>query len=268
MQTGWVKFHRKIIDSRVFARAELLKLWCLCLALANHTDKWVDVNGVISPVRVKRGQFITGRFSLHDLYYPKKSDSNKNPRTVWRWLKELEKWQNLTMETSKRFTLVTICNYGIYQGEAGGDVQANVPLVSHRCPTDVQPVSTTKNDKNEENEKNEKKDASCPEPPQADGPGPPALTEFVFPVVDKDVDTWTLPAAKLAEYKSTYSHLDVEFAIGEALQWIRDNPANRKTPQGMTRYLGGWLKRSQNSRHGARSRRGAIGDDTRPTEPI
>ncbi len=112
---GWVKLHRKSIDSRVFARLELWKLWCLCLVLANHRDKWTEEERVLSPVLVKRGQFITGQFALHKAYYPKRRKSDKSSRTVWRWLRELEKWENLTITTTARFSIVTVCNYGIYQ---------------------------------------------------------------------------------------------------------------------------------------------------------
>jgi hypothetical protein len=159
---GWVKLYRKSIDSRVFARPELWKLWSLCLILANHRDKWVEEERVLSPVLVKRGQFITGQFALHKAYYPKKTKSDKSSRTVWRWLKELEKWENLTVETSKRFSVVTICNYSRYQDVPGDDVKQDVEQVSNKCRTGVEQVSTTKNDKNVKNDKKKKPPLSPP----------------------------------------------------------------------------------------------------------
>ena len=145
MERGWVKLWRKTMDSVVFADPELFKLFCLCLLNANHEDRWVHIEGLAEPIRVLRGQFITGRFALHADYYPKKRKSNKSPRTVWRWLHILKNLEKLTLETSSRFTLVTLCHWSTYQDDTRDNVQVDVQPVSSRCPAGVQPVSTNKN---------------------------------------------------------------------------------------------------------------------------
>ncbi len=176
---GWVKLHRKSIDSRVFARPELWKLWCLCLILANYRDQWAEVPGVLSPVLVKRGQFITGRFQLHSAYYPKRRKTDKSPSTVWRWLAELEKWENLHIKTHKRFTLVTICNYSTYQAASGENEQQNEPLVNNRCTTGEQPVHTTKKEE-ESKEGKEGKEETPLNPPRGKVGFDPLKAELPF----------------------------------------------------------------------------------------
>lgn len=71
---------------------------------------------------------------------------------------------------------------------------------------------------------------------------------FTFPVIapDSKPKTWTLPAAKLAEYRQTFSGLNVEAELAKAVQWCRDNPKKRKTAGGMMRFCFGWLERNQN----------------------
>lgn len=68
---------------------------------------------------------------------------------------------------------------------------------------------------------------------------------FVFPTVGDD-KVWHLRQSKVAEYRQTFPALDVEGEIRAARQWCVDNAAKRKTARGMTKFLFGWLERSQN----------------------
>ncbi len=70
---------------------------------------------------------------------------------------------------------------------------------------------------------------------------PPVL---VFPCVGT-VKEWFLFPSKLAEYREAYPGIDVLAECKKALQWCRDNTKNRKTAQGMPKFLGGWLGRNQ-----------------------
>jgi hypothetical protein len=86
-------------------------------------------------------------------------------------------------------------------------------------------------------------------PPAPGTPGPAAEADPVvltFPTVGRGAAVWHLRASKLAEYRDSFPAVDVLAECRRALQWVRDNPRNRKTRQGMTRYLGNWLGKSQN----------------------
>ena len=152
---NWIKLHRKILVSRVFANPDLFKLWCLCLLHANYKNGWVQVDGITSPVEVRRGQFITGRLALHKAYYPRRRASNKSSSTVWRWLETLQKMGNLRIETHNKFSIVTIVNYDVYQTV---DLR-NEHQMNNRCTTDEQEMHTNKKDKKV---KKVKKKSSCP----------------------------------------------------------------------------------------------------------
>lgn len=176
MDGGWVCLHRKICRSAVFQDAELLKLWVLCLALANHEDAWVPVDGNKLPVLVKRGQFITGRDALHAEFYPKKvgakklrSGPKKAPRTVWRWLKMLETLGNVTIDASSKYSLVTVVNYRTYNDKPVASVQVNGQQVSSTCPADDQQVSSTCP---QTTTKNKKEQDPIPLPPSLAGTPP------------------------------------------------------------------------------------------------
>ena len=62
-RAGYVFLHRKLIDSRVFQNAELLKVFIWCLLKANHKGAWVSIKTGRgeTEVYIKTGQFIFGR---------------------------------------------------------------------------------------------------------------------------------------------------------------------------------------------------------------
>jgi hypothetical protein len=152
INAGWIKLHRRSMDSAVWSDPDLWRTWTCCLMLANHKPAWVKVSGLAVPVRVEAGQFITGRFEFHAAMYPKKKKSNPCDRTTWRWLQTLQDMQNVVIKTSNKFSTITVINWATYQNESGVNVQQNVQHVSSTCPADVQHVSTNNNEENEEKE--------------------------------------------------------------------------------------------------------------------
>ena len=69
MDDTWLKLWRKLIKSPVFQDEGLLKLWILCLCKASHKKTHVKVDGIVKPITLEAGQFITGRFKLHGNYH-------------------------------------------------------------------------------------------------------------------------------------------------------------------------------------------------------
>lgn len=53
--------------------------------------------------------------------------------------------------------------------------------------------------------------------------------------------------SKAAEYRATFTGIDVNSELLKAAQWLRDNASRRKTAKGLPRFLFGWLERAQNS---------------------
>lgn len=148
MNNGWIKLHRKIEDSQVFADPNLLKLWVLCLLSANHKEGWFDVDGIIEPIQIVAGQFITGRFSLHKAYYPRKKKQNVSALTLWRWLEKLEKIGNLKIESNNKYSIVTIMNWDTYQNAVARPEQQPEQQLNNSRTTDEQQLNTNKNEEN------------------------------------------------------------------------------------------------------------------------
>lgn len=102
-----------------------------------------------------------------------------------------------------------------------------------------------------EREEETEEEGECAEPSRttASTPQPPPDDPVVmaFPMVGKPGEPeWPLHESKVAEWRESFPHLDVMAALRAARQWLRDNPARRKTDKGMAKFLGGWLARDQN----------------------
>lgn len=89
----------------------------------------------------------------------------------------------------------------------------------------------------------EEPNGSCTEPdePAAVPEGEPPVLEFTC---QKHGQTWPLSPQKLAEWEESYPAVDVLGELRKARQWLVDNPTKRKTPRGMTAFLGRWLARA------------------------
>ena len=133
---GWIKLHRKFLEWEWFDTDNMVKLFIYLLLSANHTpQKWRGET-------IGRGQILTGRQRLSE----KLRISERNIRTC---LSRLEKTGELTIKTTSKYSIITLCNYDTYQTEKLlTDQQSDQQPTSNRPATDQQPT-TNKNDKKE-----------------------------------------------------------------------------------------------------------------------
>ena len=106
MSDGWIKLHRKLIDSSVFDNPKLLKTWIWCLCKASHTEHEAIVGKQV--VKLQEGQFIFGRLKAAEAL-------NMNDRTVYDYMKMLQSLEMININSNNKFSVVTIVNWGFYQ---------------------------------------------------------------------------------------------------------------------------------------------------------
>lgn len=135
---GWIKLHRKILDSTIFDNADLLKVWIWCLLKATHDD-YTQLVG-LQVVELSKGQFITGRFKGAE-------ELKLNPSTFYKYLKVLEKLNMIDLNSNNKMTIVTIVNWGKYQLDENETCQQN----NNNVTTKEQQSNTNKNIKNNKN---------------------------------------------------------------------------------------------------------------------
>jgi DNA-binding transcriptional MerR regulator len=130
--TGWIKIHRKFLDWEWFNKSEAVHLFMYLVLKANHKDgQWQGID-------IKKGQFVTsfGKIS---------SDTGISLQTIRTLLKKFEKTNEINIQTTNKFTIVTLCKYECYQQE---NEPTNTQLTNEQQTTNNQ-LTTNKNDKNE-----------------------------------------------------------------------------------------------------------------------
>lgn len=141
---GWIKLYRKTRQSFVWTDANQLKLWLLILMKASHEGNRFLFNG--QQVDVSSGQFVTGRDALaFEFNEGVKRDHRIVARTLWRWIKQFEKEQMLSIKSTPQYSVITVIEWSTYQD---GDHQVSIDR-----PSSVHHLSTIKNAKNAKNAK-------------------------------------------------------------------------------------------------------------------
>jgi hypothetical protein len=138
---GWVKFHRRFLDSDLWLSEPFTKgqAWVDLFSIANHKNGFIRVRG--NRVEVKRGQVGWSQVRLAKRW---KWSRGK----VRRFLDELEDIDKKIVQQKTRITtLINIIKYELYQAD---DTTGNT--------TDGQQTDNRRyTNKNEKNEKNNKK---------------------------------------------------------------------------------------------------------------
>ena len=103
--SGWVKLHRKALSSAVWANQDLWRFWSWCLMKAAYKPGVTLVKFL--PVRLEPGQFVFSRARAA-------KETGLSERTVRTCLHSLASLENVTIQTTNTFSLITITNWAGY----------------------------------------------------------------------------------------------------------------------------------------------------------
>ena len=135
---GWVKIHRKLLDSQYGKNLELIGLFTALLLKANHKKGFTADGTEIQP-----GQFMTSHVALA-------KEFKMNRSTLRRKLIMLENAHQIEQRSNRQNTIITVVNWHRYQV----DEHQNEQRVNNACTTSEQRVNTNKNDNNNKNNNN------------------------------------------------------------------------------------------------------------------
>jgi hypothetical protein len=138
MANGWVKIHRKLLESLFYKDSHVVHIWVHLLLNATHKPIKALFKG--KEITLKPGQLITGRDSISQ-------KTKVNSQKVQRTLKKFEMWRMIEQQTSNRNRLVTILSWDQYQ--------ENEQQMNNKRTTDEQLVNTNKNINNKKKERKE-----------------------------------------------------------------------------------------------------------------
>ena len=147
MNTGWIMLHRKLLENPLARRPAYCHLWVHLLLRACHREVsfiWNERRQRLAP-----GQLLTGRKQLSQ-------ETGIPEGTVEKILRYLETEQQIQQQTTAKFRIITIRNWGLYQATPDAEQQNDNHATAEEPHGD-----TYKKDKKENNEKKEKAKLLC-----------------------------------------------------------------------------------------------------------
>ena len=124
----------------MYQNPELWMLWCHLLLNATH--KKLSVYSGHKRIDLEPGQYITGRNKLS-------AELSLSPRKIRTCLATLVRYENVTIQSTNKYSIITIVNWGAYQSD---EEKTTNKATSHRPATD-QPLTTKQECKNVKNDK-------------------------------------------------------------------------------------------------------------------
>ncbi|MEA4875302.1 hypothetical protein [Anaerorhabdus sp.] len=135
MNEGYVKLFRQMTAWEWYLDIPVKTLFIHLLLKANHSDR--KYKGEL----IKRGQLVSSREKLA-------FETGLSDEQVKRSLKELERTNDITKQSSRKGTLITINNYNLYQDnnqQTPNETPSNEPI---KQPQNNQQTPSNKNEKN------------------------------------------------------------------------------------------------------------------------
>ena len=146
MNKGWIKLHRKIQDCCIWQKNEPFdsrSAWIDLLLLASHKEKKIVIDN--KTMIIERGSYMTSFVILSERWKWSRAKT-------MRFFKLLESEHMVNTKRTSKGTLVTIENYGVFQGSD--------TTVDTTVDTQNNNVKNIKNGKKEKNGKNIKEKGS------------------------------------------------------------------------------------------------------------
>jgi DnaD/phage-associated family protein len=116
---GWIKDHRQELESDIWAMPPLYhRVWQYIKYMANHEDNEIPMRDG-SKMLIEKGQHLTSVRTIAQKvgWYERGIFKEPNPKTVQEVLNWLVKSNMIyTDKSNRKYTLVTVVNWGIYQG--------------------------------------------------------------------------------------------------------------------------------------------------------
>ena len=145
MKEGYIKIHRKIMDSTVWKNPTTITVWLWCLLKANHKECKFSFNG--KDIELKPGEFVTGI----DKGAKETRASVSAHRTAIAYLKSSNR---IATQSTNQFTIIRIEKWNEYQQKIANEIANDI--ANQLTENSKRPTNEIATDKNEfKNDKNE-----------------------------------------------------------------------------------------------------------------
>ncbi|SEI12934.1 DnaD and phage-associated domain-containing protein [Halobacillus karajensis] len=184
---GWLKLHRKILHSEIFENEKMLKIFIYCLTKSSHKSTESRVGR--QSVKLEPGQFIFGRKKAA-------SELNMNESTVRDYLKILEEDGVISIQSTNKYSVITVDNWAIYQSNDEDNDNRTTPYNQQKnntSPSDRQQKDTYKNGRELKEVKNVKEFITTTTSEQMECPIQFYQNNFgvIRPKISEDIVSWS-----------------------------------------------------------------------------
>lgn len=132
---GWISLYRKFTEWEWYTDANTMRVFLHLLLKANHKD------GNWQGKTIKRGQVVTGRKSLSN-------ELKISEQAIRTSLNKLKITNEITIETTNKFSIITIEKYDVYQDSQKENNQQKDQQATNEQPTSNQQLTTNNNNNN------------------------------------------------------------------------------------------------------------------------
>lgn len=157
MENGWISLHRSILKWEWYSDANTFRLFVHLLLSANHDDNRYMGH------EVKRGSLVVGINKLS-------ATLNLSTQQLRTALNKLKSTKEITIKTTNKFSIITICKYNNYQSKEGREQhteqQSNNKRATNEQQTSNKQVTTNNKNNNKKNNNNGRMKESLRESPE------------------------------------------------------------------------------------------------------
>lgn len=139
---GWIKISREIVNDPMYFAEPFTRIqaWIDLILLAYFEDSYIYIRG--NKIPVKRGQVSKSKDFLAMRW-------KWNKRKVFKFLKDLESEEQITLQNSKLIGLISIVNYDKYQNITLQTTPQSAPQTTlQSTPQSAPPIKNIKKEKN------------------------------------------------------------------------------------------------------------------------
>ena len=222
----YIKLFRKITDWEWYTDIPTCKLFIHILLKASVTGK--RYRGQDIPM----GAFTT---SIEILA----SETGLSPQNVRTALKKLKSTGEITCQVTNKFTQIMVIKWGDYQSYVDVTNKQNNKQVTINQQSTNNQLTTIKEYK-EYKECKEYKNNNILAPSYDSSDAVEKLITL------KPNEFYYIHTKDIEKYKGYYPAVDVEQELKSMSAWLDANPKNRKTHNGMPRFINNWLAKTQN----------------------
>ena len=222
--TGYFSIERDLLEHHLwldepFSRGQA---WVDLIGLANHTHGWIRIAG--ERIAIARGQCGWSEVKLAERWHWSRGK-------VRRFLSELRRDERILQTQNTRTTVITICNYDMYQGHHDFNGTSDSTTDGHQT---VQQTDTNNNDKNDKNDKKK---------------GAYAFSGKVIRLNQRDFDSWKTAYHSIPDLRAELTAIDDTLSeSGETSRWFQKVSAwlRTKHEKKMIARAGPWKDRPDN----------------------